>query len=521
MANNVDYSGVPTVNPTLDGGASYSNVRATSDAFGGQIGEAISGAGKTLQGLSNEAMDYATKVGAQAVEASADDKIVNGFVPAAAKLRADFYQLKGKDALAGQDAYINNLQALREQYTSTARNPYEKQLLNGYMVKHAANEVDGAIRYADNENTTYIKNMGTAFLGMTSNQIVDNYNNPAEVDRLRETGFAKHTMMLHDQGINPDTDEGKIAIDQANREWFGKSIEGGIQRALANNDTRTASTLYAQNKNYIGGVQQIQIEKMLHSETTKQYASDYLAATKSGQMPPPQHDGFSAQEARATTIDVAKSSGVDPNHALTVLRLETSDGQNLGTRGDIGQTGKPASDLHGQAVNMMDELKKSQQVADNALGRPALGWEQYACYQQGEGGGAALLKAANDDPTAKATDVLRPLYKNNYDATTAITHNGGNASMTAGQFLDMIKQKYSVAASQSAMSDAQDKPEPVPNPETPAGIQITQQHAETVDNTKKQAPISLQDGVTPLDKLMKFNDYYNATSSRQDMFEDI
>lgn len=83
----------------------------------------------------------------------------------------------------------------------------------------------------------------------------------------------------------------------------------------------------------------------------------------------------------------------------------------------------------------------SQKGLTAALGRPATGSELYLAHQQGLGGATALLQ----NPDMNAVDALKtlPLYqKNPATALKAITANGGNAGMTAGQFAQLWDSKF-------------------------------------------------------------------------------
>jgi len=73
--------------------------------------------------------------------------------------------------------------------------------------------------------------------------------------------------------------------------------------------------------------------------------------------------------------------------------LNLHNGQNLGTRGTIAQD-KLGGTLDEQAARLPAQIKENERIASAALGRTAEPWEGYLVHQQGEGGGAALLKAA-------------------------------------------------------------------------------------------------------------------------------
>src|SRR5262245_58637737 len=82
------------------------------------------------------------------------------------------------------------------------------------------------------------------------------------------------------------------------------------------------------------------------------------------------------------------------------------------------------------------------------FGREMTGDEGYLYHQQGAGGGPALLAA---NPNALAWQVLRPLYRSDREAQSAISNNVlGNLrsqfpnplAITAGQFRDMWRDRF-------------------------------------------------------------------------------
>jgi hypothetical protein len=73
------------------------------------------------------------------------------------------------------------------------------------------------------------------------------------------------------------------------------------------------------------------------------------------------------------------------------------------------------------------------------LNRMPTNQELYLAHQQGAAGAAALLRNASTN----AIDALTPAYRGNRNlATQAILNNGGNANMTAGDFVNMWGNRY-------------------------------------------------------------------------------
>lgn len=503
---NVPYSPVASVTPEIGSGDDYLHVQASPDAFGAQVGEGMQKLGQATQKVGDEAMDVATQRAQMATEAQTNDVIANQFAPQAAKLRADFYQLQGKDAVAGREAYLQNLQQLRTKFTEDATSPLQKQILGHWMAQHVSQEVDGASRYASQQQEKYEDQSHSAYVSTLSDNIVANYNSPDVVAQGRD--------MMNAQIMKHGLDRGQPMdyIEEQQRQAMGATAHAVISRAVTGGDIGYAQKFYDANKEVIPGHIQLEIDKTLHAEGLRQKSSNNADALLSGQ---PISTGGHPQVAQvqAVVARTAQDSGVDPNHALAVAKIESNYGQNVGARGDIGQTGKPAADLSEQAKNMTEELKRSQAIADTATGRPSQPWEQYVCYQQGAGGGPALLKAAMDQPLAKAIDVLNPLYKNQKDATSAIVNNGGNASMTAGQFLDFIKQKYNseAARAQCDIPEGSQAPAQTPIPADQGGAQPVVEEqakpnlADAIEAPSKIEGIPVQPGSSPVQNLMNLD----------------
>lgn len=483
---------VPNPVPVSGSGAGPMGVKASPDDFGAQVGGAVKEFGDEGEKLS---LHYAQ----MATEAKANDVISNQFAPAASKLRADFYSKQGIDAFNAHDGYVASLQDLRNQYVNDPnRSPVEKQILSGWMSRHVAQEVDGATLHADQQLTKYEDQTHTAMLATNSNNAVANYNNPQTVSSSQDANdglIQKHGM---DRGESQET------IDQQKRMAWGGTVRDMVGVAVARGDVTTAASIYGENRNFISGAEQLQIDKMLHGETMKQTGQNNLDAIMGGHpLPYGVIGGDVAHNARVSVASSAQTSGIDPNDALTVLRIESADGTNLGKRGDIGQTGKGGT-LQEQAFHLVSQLKDAAPLASKALGRPSEPWENYAVYQQGSGGGPALLKAAQANPTTRAVDALLGVYGGDHKvALSAVQNNGGDANMTAAQFLGHIKELYT-AKKTSAMCEIPSTPEePVPTavgedttaPQQPATL------ADALNAPHTEQGIPNQPGATPMQTL--------------------
>jgi hypothetical protein len=412
--------GTPITPQAVDSVASYKGEAAAPAEASQQFGMQMQKSGSDLQETQDKVNTlYATShLLSSTIEAQKQAELEPDPVKAAAMYSAakDQAVQQGASMITGGEARSAFIAGSGE-HTRYMDMAFGQNLVN----KRENNAIAGANQLLQ----TNLQNAIAAPDDASANALIDNSN-----------------MILHSLAL---TAPGKFTPQDemaARNNFVNTYVKTKVQAYLDSGDVANANQLYASNKSLLPGQDQFELEKVLHAGNLQQYAANSVASLKSGVTPAPL-GGMAVQAVKDSVVSAAKSAGIDPNASLTIASIESSFGQNLGSRGDIGQTGKPASDLQGQAKNLVDEQQKAITVADNALGRPAQPWEQYVAYQQGAGGGAALLRA---DPTDKAIDVLSPLYKTPAIAAKAITGNGGNVSMSVGQFLSFINRNYDAHA---------------------------------------------------------------------------
>lgn len=471
---------VPTVENQGVSGAGIS-VHATPEDFGAGIGNAIAGAGKETADIANHFMQIAT-------EAKVNDDYANNYVPQAAQLRQKYDSLQGQDKVAGYGDYINSLKGLNEQLTNAQPGVLGQKSMSALINKHIEGETFGASRELVQSQKDFSNKSTYDMLKANNGMAAQAYDNQPLVDSVIQQNN-NHILMQHiDDGHNPNDPYSADIIKQAQDANTGEMATGMIKTAINSGDSVSANALRANYANVMPGYQKTMLDNTLHAANIQQTSAQTIKAITSG-APVPPAVGAPAPQVQALVADTAKSSEVDPNHALTVLRIESADGQNLGSRGTLGQdkesAGKPLED---QAKALCDNLKAAGAQTSTALGRPAEPWEAYLTYQQGSGGGPALLKAAQENPDMKAVDVLSKFYSSPKDALSAINGNGGNVTMSAGDFVDHIKQVYTDNAKRANCNFADD---------TTPGNAILTPH---------QTPgVTVQPAVSPTQALLNFD----------------
>lgn len=487
----VDYQGFnpsPSGVPETGAGNDYLNVHATPEDFGGQIGQAAESLGKNVQQVGAEGQQVATQFAEMATQAKVNDDYANKYAPAAADLRQKFDMLRGQDKVAGYDDYIGGLQNLNKNFTGAYdNNPMGKHLMGGLIDRHVAGEIDGAKRELVQSQKDFSDQSTYSMIKANNDYAAQNYNNIPLVNDVAARNDNHILLQAIHNGHDPNDPQSAALIEEQQKQVKGDMAHDMIYRATSAGDVNSANQIRADMTPVIPGYKQIAIDNFLHGENMRQTGVQATQALVNGQPLPPVV-GAPPSQVQAMVANTAQTSGVDPNAALTVLRIESSNGQNLGTRGTIGQdkesAGKP---LDAQSQALCDNLKKAGDQATTALGRPTEGWENYAVYQQGAGGGVALLKAMQNNPNAKAVDVLEPLYPDAKQAFDAVTKNGGNATMSVSDFLGHIKQLYTDNGTR-ANCDFNGTQNP--------GDAITAQH--------QQSGATVQPGASPMQSQLNF-----------------
>ncbi len=461
-------------------GAGPISARANPNDFGAGIGNAVAQVGQQGQELVQKYQQIST-------EARVNDDYANKYVPAAIELRNKYDMLDSKDKESGYHQYIGSLQELNKSFSSSQPNVIGQKLMSSQINRHIEGEIEGANRELVQSQIKYQAKSSLDMMDANSKLASKYYNDDSYANELSEQNKGLITLQHVDQSDLHGSPYNQDVVDDQHRIQRGSMSVARVNSALQYGDIGTAHDIVRNNSDALSSNQQLHLGTVLHQQDMNNFGQNGISYLSSGRALPDSH-GYPPLQVQATVADAAQANGIDPNHALAVAKIESNYGQNVGTRGDIGQTGKPGN-IQEQAQNMVTELKKSETVANTALGRKSEPWEQYTCYQQGASGGPALLKAAQENPDALAIDILKPLYKNPKDAISAITNNGGNSTTTAKDFVDFLKQKYNNNAEQSQCT--------VQDPQDSIGEAIRKSHSTTVP--------AIQQAMTPKQALVDFN----------------
>ena len=492
---NVPYSqGVADVKPDSGGtGATYGDVpQANAAAFGAGIGEAEQGVGQQTNQLAQKFADiYNESTARDAATKTATDMATE---------QARFMQLKGNDAVAGLKQHQDNLnqivQANSQGLSLNANQMFQKDA--SFMVDRALYSAGAHVgEQAEAAEKTSLK--GAIDSGV--NGFAMNPNDPSNIHKI----FDNSISLDHANGVGD-----KDVVNANASANFGKAFTNAIEANQYSNPD-LANKLYDQAMTgsyvapdgtkipFLDASQRAVVSEKMHSANEIMNANAVFSNIMAGNKPPPPiGGGMNEVNVKATVAANAQKAGNDPNVAMMIAGLESSFGRTSANIGGVKGDG-----------TMEEKQAEATTVANNVVGGNATPAQIYIAYQQGPGGGAALLKTLQTNPNASAVDVLTPLYKDDAKstaaekATSALTGNGMPANATVKQVTDFLQKKCDDMYGQVACNTVDAN-----------GKQIDVAQAITKPYQTPGAPA--QPTSNPVEAMKQFNDLYSSRQAQID-----
>lgn len=496
---NLPYTGTQTVEASSGGtGASPISVEAaTPNAFGAQIGGAEESAGQQTSQLAQKFADiYNESTARDAATKTATDMATE---------QARFMQLKGNDAVNGLKQHQDNLNQIvktnSEGLTPNANTMFQRD--SSSMVNRALYTAGAHV----GEQAEFAEK--TSLKGAIDSGINGFAMNPNDASNIHKI-FDNSISLDHSNGVtDKDTVQANASSNFGNA--FTKAIEANqfSNPDLANKlyDQAVKGSYVAPDGTKIPFLDASHLavlsEKMHSANMTMNSSAAYSNLMAGNPVPPPVGGGMNEVNVKSAVASDAQANGVDPNIAMMVSGLESSFGRTSNNIG--GVKGMTATDQAGQIRNQNTKLAEATTIANNVVGGNATPAQVYIAYQQGPGGGAALLRTLKTNPNASAVDVLEPLYKNRDEATSALTGNGMPANATVQQVSNFIQNKCDSMYGQ-VKCDTVDA----------TGNQIDLGRA--IVKPYQTPGVPPQPASNPIDALKQWNDLY---ASRQDQINDM
>lgn len=150
----VPYSPVPSV-AVSGAGVSEVHTNVASEAFGGNVAQAIAGVGKAVEGAGDQVYERAVWLQNQQNQADARQASAD-YTIAAGKLHADYNSLEGKNAVDAYPKFAQSLKDLRGQYGSSLTAPMARQMYDNESLGTMSHAIFNGSSHAAGQQKTYI-----------------------------------------------------------------------------------------------------------------------------------------------------------------------------------------------------------------------------------------------------------------------------------------------------------------------------------------------------------------------------
>lgn len=151
------YSPVPSVSPTTGAPSDYLGVRANPSSFGGQIGAAISGAGKSIENVGNQAVDVALQQQGLANEHAANVADMQ-LATEGGEVYNKYRTLQGLDASNAKDQAVNDYLAVYNKISNSLTSPMARRAFEQVATRRMSFTIQDMNSYAaDQQKRAYIQ----------------------------------------------------------------------------------------------------------------------------------------------------------------------------------------------------------------------------------------------------------------------------------------------------------------------------------------------------------------------------
>ena len=436
---------------TIQAPDDYQRIQADPNAFGAGIGAAEQNLGAKTEQLGDTGLSVATQMQVVQNRSASLDAMNNFqdftrqqlFLPKDPNATA-FYALKGQAAVDKVGDVSQAIEDKRASIMAGMDNDAQRLMFDKNSRTYTNSVLTSMGRHTLEQKQVAQDQVSQAAISSNNADAVSNWNDPTKF----QNALASSQNAIIDQGQRNGWDP--TVINQRLAENKSQMF-GSVANTMVKTNPQMAWDFYNMHKGSMLGPDQMALEGQLRPQllnwTARRDADGIVGSATNGAPLAP------------AIISQAVQQGVGASLALTSAKIESNMGQAQDRPGADPQGvfqmtadtwaargGTPANrgDPQKQIELGVANLKHSQDVASQALGRPAEDWQTYMTHQQGDGGGAALLKA---DPSQSAVAALAPAYKGStVKATQAVTANGGTADMTAGQFLATWQSRYAQQA---------------------------------------------------------------------------
>lgn len=421
------------------GGGSPMGVQASPNAFGAQVGGAVSQFGKNAEDLANHYNEMA-------VHTAVNDQYVNGYAPQVNSIVSDYKKLSGTEAIQQLPVVQQQLRDLNKQYLSQGGG-LQRELMGGLVARHTTYTMNDLSNHADQQFAQHEQIVTTQSIKNASDEAANNWQNPDQVDFNvnRATGLSK---LNYTRKLGYDQQSQGIA-DQMAKEDASHVVTSAIDMALDNRDAQTANFYKNKYSDVLSGKDKLRVEKLVSTLNVENNASstadNLLTGAPAVQQGTPHYD---ALQTKAQVADLAQKNNFDPNIAFALHGTESDYGRGIKPDSrlkDDFQTDPKYRDAGFADDSLASSVHNGAKIwnanrtdLETRLGRQTSVTEGYLAYNQGGQGAQALLTASSGDTAIDALSRVMPAS----DAKAHVLKNGGTPTMSAEDFSQHIQEIF-------------------------------------------------------------------------------
>lgn len=426
---------IPTLNaPTVaPGGAGddYMRAAAPAEAFGGNVGQAMQQFGGQTERMGNVLAENALQLQTEANKVSADD-LLNSTMGKLNDAAMRYRQLEGVAAVNGLQDHNAEIGKIRDAALASATNPQLRDMVRRGLDFTSQRILLGSQEYAARQFKVGQERSAASTIAASTQFAVNNYNDPKilAATEARVVDSARRLADAH--GLLPGEETDAFLSQERGKFWTNVLEDMATRGQIAQ-----AQETLKQVRDRIDGASQLRLDQFFRAKADQGVAA---GAATSAWMTAGGTLGSAIQQA------AANNPGANQDTLLRTAALESNFGRDrsvssAGARGAFQFVGSTAQqykltnpDDDGQSADAAARLQiDNRKALTNLLGRAPTEAEVYLAHQQGAGGAAKLIQ----NPDLLASTAV--------GSQAAITGNGGNPLMTAGQFTNMWRDRFNRA----------------------------------------------------------------------------
>ena len=218
---NIPYSPVPSVSPSGQGTPFMRVPGAVEEASGVGVGRAIQGVGKEVSQAGEMLAQQALTTQNFVNEAEAKDSDV-AFTIRAGELKEKYNEKRGLNAVEARDAYIKDLQQIRQETLNGMKNQASRKMLDQSIARRMGFLIVEGNSRAATEARIAVKDASDARIQISGANV--DVTNPKSVDMALGVIAAEVTQQGEESGSN------RVTIENNLRKFQEKTIFDGIKK---------------------------------------------------------------------------------------------------------------------------------------------------------------------------------------------------------------------------------------------------------------------------------------------------